>query len=300
MSLQTYLLSLPERVIRSASALTGGLLREFGEAALPSSFRRTRLYQTMVEAVLRFLIEQVGQVEGAFPAEGQLAEDFLLRRTAGNGIELIGILTFRASPVWVLAALADASGAGRHLIREISGALKQEGLIRESDEPSSMDEVLDALESAAGRTAETINTPPLDVRRLREEWAAIRYDLRRIPPANLPGVPSLERQWNDLRSTAAQQNRSVLELSSLLALSTVTRLPQHFRWLTRTTGVVARTTRDILATAVLDHYSQTLDSIRREGLLSWWTREFRPYLAGAARAFRPERRTLTQRLLNRK
>jgi hypothetical protein len=55
---------LPERLLRSASALAGGLLREVGEAALPAAVRRTRLYQTMVEAVLRFLIEQVGEVEG--------------------------------------------------------------------------------------------------------------------------------------------------------------------------------------------------------------------------------------------
>jgi len=45
------------------------------------------------------LIEQVGEVEGAYPAEGQLSEDFAVRRAAGNGIELAGILAFRASPV---------------------------------------------------------------------------------------------------------------------------------------------------------------------------------------------------------
>ena len=82
-----------------------------------------------MEATLRFLIEQVGQVGGVYPTEDKLTEDFLLRRTAGNGIELIGILAFRASPVWVLAALADASGAGRYLIREIADCLKEEGLL---------------------------------------------------------------------------------------------------------------------------------------------------------------------------
>ena len=49
-------------------------------------------------------------MEGVFPPGTKLAEDFLLRRTAGNGIEP-SAFTFRASPVWVLAALADLSGA---------------------------------------------------------------------------------------------------------------------------------------------------------------------------------------------
>jgi hypothetical protein len=56
-----YLLSLPERALRSASALAAGLVREIGNVTLPKAVRRTRLYQTMVETTLRFLIEQVGR-----------------------------------------------------------------------------------------------------------------------------------------------------------------------------------------------------------------------------------------------
>ena len=292
-----YLLSLPERVLRSASALAGGLLREVGETALPAALRRTRLYRTMVEAVLRFLIEQVGQVEGAFPAEGRLAEDFLLRRTAGNGLEMIGLLTFRASPVWVLAAFADLSGAGRHLIREISDSLKAEGLIPANAEPSTMDQVLDALEASAGRAAEAINTPPLDVAALRAEWDAIREPLAGVPR---PGIETLERQWRDLRAAALAEQRSIFELSSMLALSTVTRLPGQFLWLGRSTRAAARRASQLLSVNILDHYTCTLEEIRTQGLLPWWTREFRPYLAGAARAFHPEKHTLTDRLLGRR
>ena len=54
-----YILSLPERAVRSLGALSGGLLREIGEVALPGAIRRTILYRTMVGVTLRFLIEQV-------------------------------------------------------------------------------------------------------------------------------------------------------------------------------------------------------------------------------------------------
>src|SRR2546426_3957803 len=130
--LSRYLLSLPERILRSATALAGGLLREIGEVTIPQTVRRSQLYRNLVEATLRFLIEKVGQVEGVYPGEEELSEDFLVRRAAGNGIELIGILAFRASPVWALAALADASGAGRYLIREIEASLKDDGLLDRS------------------------------------------------------------------------------------------------------------------------------------------------------------------------
>src|SRR5215467_13102544 len=144
--LRNFLISLPERGLRSVTALAGGLFREVGDVAIPKTIRRTQLYRNLVEATLRFLIEQVGQVKGVYSGKEKLSEDFLVRRAAGNGIELLGILTFRASPVWVLAALADASGAGRFLVREITSSLKAEGLLEQRTEFNTVDEMLVGLE----------------------------------------------------------------------------------------------------------------------------------------------------------
>src|SRR5713226_4445650 len=154
-----YLLSLPERLLRSASALAAGLVREIGNIALPKRVRRTRLYQTMVETTLRFLIEQVGQVEGSYPAEGKLAENFLLKRTLGDGIDFAGLAAFHASPVWVLAALADISGAGRQLMDEIMASLKDEGLLDRNTNFESVDQVLDGL-GTDGRTTGVVHSIP--------------------------------------------------------------------------------------------------------------------------------------------
>src|SRR5688572_9832716 len=101
-------------------------MREVGEVALPPAIRRSQLYQNLVDATLRFLIEQVGGVEGVYRSGDALPDNFLARRTAGNAVEVLGVVAFRASPVWVLAALADLCGAGRQLIPEIADALKAE------------------------------------------------------------------------------------------------------------------------------------------------------------------------------
>jgi hypothetical protein len=298
--LPEYLLSLPERALRSATALAAGLARELGDVALPGSLRRTRLYQNLVEGTLRFLIEQVGNVEGAYPAEGRLAEDFAVRRAAGNGIEWVGILTFRASPVWVLAALADLSGAGRQLVQEIAASLQKEGLLDPDTRFETVDQMLDGLEQTAGRLAETINTPPLDVAALRREWDQIRQSAASIPPRNLPTPDTVRRSWEALETEAAAQGRSVFQLSSVMALSAVGRLPDNVRWLSRSAQVAARRTRELFGAALLDHYTTTLDEIRRTGFLPYWTREFRPYLRAAAHAFSPERVSLTQRFFRKR
>jgi hypothetical protein len=295
-----FLLSLPERALRSTTALAAGLLREIGEVTLPVSIRRGRLYQNLVNVTLRFLIEQVGGVEGVYPGEEKLAEDFLVRRTAGNGIELIGILAFRASPVWVLAALADASGGGRYLIREIAGALKEAQLLDPETEFTTVDQMLDGLEASAGRLASTINTPPLDVKSLRQEWDAVRRDLSKIPPKELPSMDSIRELWAGIKNEAGLQNRTVFEVSAVMALSAITAIPQKTRWLSASARLAVEKTGSVLAGVLLEHYRTTLNEIRQTGYIRYAVRQFRPYLYGAASQFSPRRRTLTERLLEKK
>jgi hypothetical protein len=295
-----YILSLPERVIRSLGALSGGLLKEIGSVALPPGIRQTTLYRTMVEVTLRFLIEEVGQVEGIYPISDRLAQNFLLQRTASHGIELLGILAFRASPVWVLAALADITGGGHRLIHEIAQALKNEGLLDPKTSFERMDQLLDGLEKTSDHLAQTLNLPPVDVPGLRREWEKLKEELQGIPPKNLPALERLDRIWTELQQTAITQNRSIFTISSLLAVSTIAHVPANLLWLSRAAHSAARRTGTVVGTALLDHYSQTLGEITRTGFVEYWAREFRPYLRGAAEQFAPRRESLTERLLRRR
>jgi hypothetical protein len=297
--LRNFLLSLPERGVRSVTALAGGLLREVGEVSVPQTIRRGQLYRNLVEATLKFLIEQVGQVKGVFPDEERLSEDFLVRRAAGNGIELVGILAFRASPVWVLAALADASGAARHLIREIASSLKDEGLLDRDAEFSTVDEMLDGLEASAGRMAATVNTPPLDVAALRLEWTALRRDLSRIPPKQLASLPALGDLWREMKEEARRENRTVFQVSSLMAMSAIANVPQKARWLSASARLAARKAGATVASVLLEDYRTTLRRIRDAGYLRYASHQFRPYLFASLSQFSTGRVSLTEKLLTR-
>jgi hypothetical protein len=295
-----YILSLPERAIRSLGALSGGLVRELGEVALPPAIRRTTLYRTMVGVTLRFLIEEVGQVEGVYPSEGRLAENFILQRTASHGIELLGLLAFRASPVWVLAALADVTGGGQRLLQEIAGTLKAEGLLEADARFDTMDQVLRGLEKTSAHLATTLNVPPINVPALRLEWETLKTELRSIPPDRIPALDRLERTWEELRMSAQQQNRTVFALSSLMAISSLSRVPARLLWLSKATRSAARHTGGMVGDALLNHYSTALDEIAKTGFPHYWKREFRPYLRAAAEQFAPEHPSLTERLFQRR
>ena len=76
-SIRSYLLSFPERVVRSALGLGAGVAREIGAVALPAGVRGSQLYQNLVDATLRYLTEKVGGVETAAGAE--IPDDFVAR-----------------------------------------------------------------------------------------------------------------------------------------------------------------------------------------------------------------------------
>ena len=293
-----YLLSLPERAIRSLGALSGGLLHELGNVALPASVRRTTLYRTMVEVALRFLIEEVGQVEGVYPTEGRLAENFILKRTASHGIELLGILAFHASPVWVLAALADATGGGRKLILEISEALKEEGLLEprrplRDHGPGAQRAGKDQRphghhsEHAAGGH-----------RRPAPRMGAAQGRAGHHPAEKCSGAGAHRGRLGKIcRIPRNSRARTVFGSLQLLAVSTVAHVPANVLWLSRAARSAMRRTGRVLGDAVLDHYTEALGEIARTGFFAYWSREFRPYLKAREQSARA--RTLTERLLNR-
>jgi hypothetical protein len=293
-----YFLSLPERAVRSALGLSAGVLREAGELLLPQGMRRSHVYHSLVDVTLRFLIEQVGGVKGTYPPEQPRIDDFLLRRGAGNAIELLGIVAFRVSPVWVLAALADLSGLGRRLIPEISQVLEKEGLIERGARFENMDQLLDGMEQMSSRLAETVNTPPLDAKELRREWVAIRSHARTMK-VTLPSARTIGGQWNRLREEAREQDRSVFEISSVMALSAMRSLPDKARWLSASAHVGAIYAGNQFSGAILAHYSETLRELREKGYLAYARRQMTPYLRACVEQFSRRRETLTQRVVAR-
>lgn len=297
MTIKTYLLSLPERFVRAALGFGAGATREVAQVALPEGIRSSQLYQNLVDTTLRFLIEQVGGVEGAYTADGILPDDFFARRTAGNAFEVLGVVAFRASPVWVLAALADVCGMGRHLIPEIADALKRQGLLEKDSEFSSVDQMLDGLERTSSRLAGAINTPPLDVAGLRKEWEMIRQEARGLAPENLPSRATITNLWGQLKTESARQRRSVFETSSMMAVAAVRAIPDGVRWLSASTRVSATHTGHIIAAVLLDHYKLTLGEMQQVGYVAYARRQFHPYVRAAIGQFSPKQRTLTQRLL---
>ena len=291
-----FVFSLPERLVRSISALTGGLLREAGIILLPAHLRRTALYRVMVEVTLRFLIEELGRVKGVYAKNADL-EGFLVKRTASHGIELLGLLTLHVSPIWVLAALADATGAGHALIEQIAESLKEEGLLERNAQFETLDQVLNGLEKTSAHLADTLNMPPVTLHGLRREWQKLREVLPTVPLANRPSLVKLESLWTMLVAASADEHQTVFALCSTLAVGALAELPANVFWLSRAAQTAAKRTGQLLGETLLDHYVLALNEITSEGFLAYWRKQFHPYLTAAALQFAPANESTTERLL---
>ncbi len=111
-----FLLSLPERAVRSVFAVAGGGVHETAELVLPRLVRRSRLYEATAKNLLRVSIELVGGVDaspGSADEYEPSAKRLAVRKTAGNVVELGSIAAFGFSPLWLLAAAADVTHGTR-------------------------------------------------------------------------------------------------------------------------------------------------------------------------------------------
>jgi hypothetical protein len=213
----TSLLSLPERLVRSLSAVVGGLIHESVEVLLPRFVRRSRLYEASAKNLLRLSIELVGGVEppptaelDAEPAPKELA----VRKGAGNVVELSSIAAFGFSPLWLLAAASDVAHGSRVYLASLIDELKAAGVLAPTAEFESVDDLLAAFEGSSGTAARLIDIPPLELAGLRASIDELRRHATELPsPEELAGL------YRGLRAEAGREKRSLLEVSQGIGMA---------------------------------------------------------------------------------
>ena len=274
-----FLLSLPERLVRSLAAVLGGTLHETFELALPRLVRRSRLYEATAKNLLRVTIELVGGVPAGAPVENEYEPHpgkLAVRKGAGNVVELGSIAAFGFSPLWVLAAAADVTRGSRVYLDAFVAELVRARALPEGSRPGSVDELLSALEGVSGTGARLIDIPPLEVAALRRSLAEMRRDV-----ASLPSPAELSRVFDGLGEVARRERASLLEVSVGIGLA------------------FFNSARHVGRQHVLDPYREDLSPVSSEGFSAYARRVSRPYAEAVARHFSSELPTLTERGLGR-
>jgi hypothetical protein len=215
-------------------------------------------------------------VEGIYPAQEMPARELLIRKTAGNVVELSSFLAVGWSPVWLLAGASDLVGGSKVYLRALVTELRDAGVLAADADVASFEELLTALEGSSGVLADTVDVPPLNIQSVRTSWQELQRQA-----ADLPDAAALEKIFAELQLAARQEDRSILEISSIVALGAV------------------RTGVRLGNVYIFDYYRHALRTIVEEGLLSFLRRTSTPYLTRAGAHFDLRSSTYSERLLRR-
>jgi hypothetical protein len=236
--------------------------------------RRTRLYRATVERLVRLVVELAGDVQGVFPADEMSPQELLKRKAAGNVVEVASMLAVGWSPIWLLAAASDVLGGTRAYLRALVSQLQRAGLLEADEDIRSFDGLLARLETTSGTLADTIDVPPLNLDDLRASWEKFqRHD------DELPDQDMLASIFMALQVSALREDRSLLEVSSMVALGAVQ------------AGI------EMGNTHLFDYYRTSLQTIASEGLVFYLQRISLPYVRRAWQHFAPEASTYTVHLV---
>lgn len=271
-----FLVSVPERLVRSVIGLVAGALHETAEVLLPRFARRSRLYEATAKNLLRIAIELVGAVERGAPRDEPEPGELAKRKTAGNVVELGSIAAFGFSPLWLLAAAADVTRGSRVYLDALVAELKRGGVLAEEAELGSLDDLLAALEGASGTTARLVDLPPLELKELRASVAELRSSA-----GELPSPQELAALYDGLRKEAARERRGLLEVSTGVGLAFLV------------------SARNVGRDHVVVPYREDWQPLRDEGFAAYARRIAKPYGEAVAGHFDAERRTWTDRAVDR-
>ena len=274
-SLASYVVSLPERLIRATAASGGGLLLETADHILPPAARDSKFYQCTIARPFRITVELVGGVEGRFPSEIS-APDLVKRKVAGNVVEFGCVFTVGFSPLWFLAAASDVTNGTRAYLDAFVRELKRVNVLPESTDVSTVDDLLALLDAASSQATDTIDIPPTAIADMRDA-----VDLLREHADLIPGAQRLADVFSQLNEAAREQKHSLLAVSTLVAAGAVG------------AGVQLGSSR------IFSFYTDALRNIRVEGVSGYLGRISQPYIEAATRHLDPSSPAMTPALMQR-
>jgi hypothetical protein len=286
-----YVLSLPERTLRSLAAVAGGASLLLTDTLFPDALRGTTMYRVFVGDTQRFVIDKVAQVQREGRADGRpVSDDYVRRKMVGNALEAAGLLAMHFSPLWVFAIAGDAAAGSRVFLHRLVGHLKQNGVIPPEADPTDLVDLLGAIQDASRQSAVAINTPPLS----RAELAALARDLTASYGAMFSTsrrlLPEFETLWTRMERLARRENVSLAQLGGIMTVDVA-------RWGRKGVGAVlavGTASSALFGEKILVSYAETLDQVAEQGVGHYLSYNLRPFLKAAAAHFDPDRLTWTE------
>lgn len=289
----TYGLSLPERALRSTSAMVGGVLRESSSLLVPMAFQNSNSYRMFVTQMLDFVANDIGGVKSdeASPTD---VDGYVAKKAVSNFVELAGMATLHVSPMTILAITSDLAYGSKTMLQELSAELKKQGVIDQESTIDSTADFLEAVSKTSGATANVFDMPPLSVDGLRDTISKTQEQIATMDPTKVLPQAEMERIWKDIYDIAAKEDVDVFKVSSAMTMYTLNQVGTVAKGALTT----IRVTGNMLDQHIFDHYWNALQEIGHQGIYTFIGNVSGRYVEAVWNNFSTSKETITQDLLN--
>ncbi len=290
-----YGLSLPERALRSTSAMVGGALHESAVMLVPNAFKSSKSYTLFVQQMLDFMANDIGGVERGAKEEASTTEveGYVARKTVSTFIDLAGMATFHLSPMTVLALISDIAYGSQEYLTELSQELKAQGVIDENSTIDNAADLLSAIKNATGASAQAFDLPPLSIEGLAQTIQETRDQVNSVDPGGLMPEAELKRMWNDMHEIATKENVNVMSVASTMSLYSLRKVGNA--------GIGALSTVKVAGNMfdrhLIQHYREGITTICDRGLYTTLAESSGPYISAVWSNFSSDKDTVTEDLL---
>lgn len=291
-----YLLSIPERTLRSLAAVGGGTTVLLTETLIPPTLQGSTLYRVTIGDLQQFLIEQVAQMDRQALVNVKtrdLERNFMPRRMAGSVVDAAGLLWIRFSPLWIFAIASDAAAGSKVFLYRLVDQLKANEVLAADANIHSLTELLDALHTASDSSAQAVNMPPLSAQDVKQTAEDLRQSYGRLFANTGNLLPQFETLWSQMETIAAEEGATTAKVSGMMTLDLV-------KWGKKGVGTVTAVSQaggELIGEHILNSYAQTLEGMAAEGLPRYFSRIMTPFAETAVNHFDAARTTWTERMV---
>lgn len=286
-----YVLSIPERLIKTSLAVGGGLVKELTERLLPNVLQETQLFKVFVIRGNRFLLEQIAGVKDLYEDENA-NPDYASRKVVSNVIEVSSLLTLHLSPVLLLAAASDVMKGAHGILDVLVADLKREGVIDNAAQVENFNDFLNNMHGFTVKLADRADLPPLSLHELQELGSEVKQDVLDLQQRQQLDQKDVESLAHSLHQEA-EQGRSIWETASALSLGGAHALVKSAQGIACVSGTTARFIDDQIFT----YYGEQMQLVLSEGVSKYFIRVSMPYFNALQSTWDAKHATWTEAFL---
>ena len=201
----------------------------------------------------------------------------------------------RFSPLWVFAIAGDAAGGSKVFLERLVVHLSLNGIIASGTKVEDLIDVLEAVQDASGRSAFSIDTPPLSREELVELADEMKVYYGRVFRTTGNLIPKFDSLWENMVRLAKRENISIERLGGLITADALS-------WGKKGVGMMSATGRtgiELFDEKILESYRNTLVVVSEKGFDKYMSSHLAPFAKAAKSHFNPGRTTWIESIIRR-